>query len=113
MKDSISRDLVKYLESNTLKYSEIQDFVYNMGKKTRGEKAPRGYWTCNIGKMIRVNSIIKYKKLGYFSIPGTSNNKFIYDYEKYNKPINKASFFLHPVIKKDIIENGLEHEYIW
>jgi len=113
LRESIARDLVKYLEKDVLSYTDIQNFVYAYNKHKRFPKAPSGYWCTSINKLISVKAIIKFPPLRrYFSIPGTSDNKYIYDYEKYHQPIIKSTYFLHPVIKKYIIENGMEQDYI-
>jgi hypothetical protein len=113
MRQSISRDLVKYLEKDVLTYTDIQNFAYAHNKNKRFPKAPSGYWCTSINKLISVKAIIKFPPLKrYFSIPGTSENKTIYDYEKYYKPVIKSNYFLHPIIRKYILENDMEQDYI-
>lgn len=117
--ESIVRDLVKQLETKTMRYSEIQSFAMfhplrklsEKDKKRYAERGTHGWWCANLTNLIDNHVIINFKSIGYFSIPGTSKNKTFFN-SKLELEFRRSLYFLHPVIKKYIQEKGLEQEYI-
>jgi hypothetical protein len=117
-KDSIVRDLVRQLETKTMKYSEIQNFAmfHPLRKLTLEQKkkyllrGTHGWWCANLRNLINNRVIISFKPLGYFSVPGISENKTFFNSKLNFRGI--SCYLLHPVIKKFIEDNGLEQDYI-
>ena len=116
--ESIIRDLVRQLETKTMRYTEIQSFTMfhplrklsEKDKKRYIARGTHGWWCANLTNLINNRVIISFKPLGYFSVPGISENKTFFNSKLNFRGI--SCYLLHPVIKKYIQEKGLEQEYI-
>ena len=73
---SIVRDLVKVLECQPMKYTEMQDYIfYHPSRKTiLTSSRSRGYWCTSINKLVRNGVIYKNKDDKYVTSPGSSND---------------------------------------
>lgn len=117
----ISRELVKHLEKKTMTFREIQQFAWKVSRgislKEKVEVS-RGYWCGGITKLFNSQTIGKHPKFGYFALPGTSKNKFMFTKEsdpwhfKRNKNELHLQILKHPQIRKKIEKDGTIHEYI-
>ena len=117
----ISRELVKQLEKKTMTFREIQQFTWKVSKQLPLNKkieVPRGWWCGGITKLFNSNTIGKHPKYGYFAIPGTSKNKFMFSKEAdpwsfwRNKNKLHLEALKHPEIRQKIENDGTIHEYI-
>lgn len=73
---SIVRDLIKVLECQPMKYTEMQDYVFYhpTRKKILTESRGRGYWCTSINKLIRNGVIYKNSENKYIADPGRCND---------------------------------------
>ena len=107
---NVARRLVKYLESNVLTFKGVQKKMYMISKgikKKDLEKVSRGYCCNSINLLVNSGSIKYHEDFGYYSIPGTSQNKYLYNSQHISwyrtvrdkKPVDAI---FHPKIKKII-----------
>ena len=120
-KNSISRKLVKHLEKKSLSFREVQEYVFKISNNIPLKekiKVSRGYWCSNITQLFNSSVIGKHPDYGYFSLPGTSNQKTFYcrDINPYHMLRSKNDLHLqvlkHPDIRKKIEKDDKIHEYI-
>jgi hypothetical protein len=120
-KNSISRKLVKHLEKKALSFTEVQQYVYKLSNKISSKEkieVSRGYWCSNITHLFNSLVIGKHPKYGYFSLPGTSNQKTLYSSNviSYHMLRSKNDLHLqvlkHPDIRKKIEKDDELHQYI-
>jgi hypothetical protein len=118
----VARRLVKYLESNVLTFKGVQEKMYMISKgikKKELEKGEvsRGYACNSINLLVNSGSIKYHEDFGYYALPGTSENKYLYNSKHISwhrtvqdkKPIDVIA---HPAIKK-IIETTHKNTEIY
>jgi hypothetical protein len=109
---NIARRLVKYLETNVLTFKGIQEKMYTLSrgmkkKDLKKGEVSRGYSCNSINLLVNSGSIKYHEDFGYYSTPGTSQNKYLYNSQHISwhrtvedkKPLD---VILHPKIKKII-----------
>lgn len=112
---SITKDLVIQLEKRTMRYTEMQSFVYyHPSRDKRKHLVSRGYWCTNLTSLFNNHIIHKHPLFGYYAIPGTSDRKTFYDRKaRYRKKENNhKQCILHPEIRKKINEMNIQEEFI-
>lgn len=112
---SYTKDLVIQLENRTMRYTEMQSFVYyHPARGKRKNSLSRGYWCTNLTSLFNNNIIHKHPLFGYYAIPGTSDRKTFYGrrarFRKKNN--NPQNCILHPEIRKKIEIMNIQEEFI-
>lgn len=117
----IAREIVKHLEKRTMTFTEIQQLAWKISRGVplkEKVKVSRGYWCGGITKLYNSKTIGKHPKYGYFALPGTSKNKFMFtgDANPWGFWRSKNKLHLevlnHPEIRRKIDKDGTIHEYI-
>lgn len=66
MKETITYQLLLELSKRPMKYSEMQRFVYFLGKGKRAENV-NGWWCTNLGNLFESGAILFLEGIGYYS----------------------------------------------
>ena len=98
MKKTIIRELVEILETKTLRRKELVREIWRINKRT--DPVVESAWSTNITKLVYAGVFRRHPKIGYWCIPGTSQQK---------------TFFTHirTELRIDIIESeDLKHDVV-
>ena len=106
MKKTIIRELVEILETKTLRRKELVREIWRINNRT--DPVMESAWSTNITKLVYAGVFRRHSKIGYWCIPGTSEQKtfFTHVHTKLRLDSIESEDLRHPVIKKYVEENA-------